>query len=339
MRISFFACLAFLYPCFSEVPLIRNGSLRGILTSKGDAWVEVKDDEGYLHRYLAPWEGPGPSKGGGFSSKVIKHFDQLVVGNRVHLSWFWNGHLRTSSVRVELPKEKDGLFQGYLLEVGDKWIDVQNIDEGKPWRFYLKWIGGYPENGGGYDPKIFGFLKDHRPTDPVRFYWSYDVRPRIERFIDKYEEEDVPFYEIKEVPPWLAAPESLEEMKFKDKPATDIQKILENKNAFNPFDMVIPNTSEVNPFDSIEEKGVNPFDSISPSNTKEKPFEEVSPTSAETNPFDTIQRRPNFDQNPFDASNPFQKSPFDLITPANPQKNPFDDIPPQKKFQNPFEKN
>ena len=44
----------------------KAGNLKGILNAKGDAWIEVKEDQGLLERYLAPWQGGSPARGGGF---------------------------------------------------------------------------------------------------------------------------------------------------------------------------------------------------------------------------------------------------------------------------------
>ncbi len=87
-------CLLLVFSFFSLLAgEVEQGTLRGILTSKGEAWVEVKDDNGYLHRYLAPWNGDAPSKGGGFDAETLELIEELVVGNRVNLAWFWDGHL------------------------------------------------------------------------------------------------------------------------------------------------------------------------------------------------------------------------------------------------------
>ena len=46
------------------------------------------------------------------------------------------------------PGKEKGMFEGYLLEIGDRWIDVQNADEGTS--AFLFTVGGwYPQNGGG----------------------------------------------------------------------------------------------------------------------------------------------------------------------------------------------
>ena len=127
-------------------PIIKSGIVNGILDSKGEAWIDVKSDDGSIHRYLAKWRGDGPSSGGGFAQNDLKSISKLVVGNRVKLEWFWENHLRIGSVQVILPGQTGGIFKGYILETSDRWVDAQNLHEGVPWRFYLPWVGGYPKN-------------------------------------------------------------------------------------------------------------------------------------------------------------------------------------------------
>ena len=60
--------------------LLKNGNLNGILVSKGEFWIEVKDDNGYSERYLAPWRGLGPTRGGGlFSLSIVLRSLSLVI--------------------------------------------------------------------------------------------------------------------------------------------------------------------------------------------------------------------------------------------------------------------
>ena len=287
---------------------LREGLVRGILNAKGEAWVEVKNDNGYLHRYLAPWHGDGPSKGGGFDPATLALIKQLVVGNRVNVTWFWDGHLRLNTVEHEMPDEKGGIFEGYVLEVGDRWIDAQNMDEGKPRRFYLRWNGGYPENGGGYDLEVLDELKNHEPTNPIRFYWSFDLRPRIDRVLTFEEVERRAFYDLDEVPPWLALPTPFE---IEKPPKRDV---------LNPFDAVAAPPG-VNPFDSVPSKNANPFDSVPTAN----PFEQADKKASPVNPFDASSKeKPQKPVNPFDstgekkAANPFENLPL--------PNNPFDSI-------------
>ena len=300
-------CLLLVFSFFSLLAgEVEQGTLRGILTSKGEAWVEVKDDNGYLHRYLAPWNGDAPSKGGGFDAETLELIEELVVGNRVNLAWFWDGHLRLAAVEHEIPKDMGGVFEGYVLEVGDRWIDAQNKEEGKPWRFYLRWNGGYPENGGGYDLTVLDKLKNHQPTNPIRFQWSFDLRPRIDQVLTFEELERRAFYDLDEVPPWLALPTPFE---IKKPPKPDL---------INPFDQV-SSPSGANPFDSVPAATDNPFDSVPSSN----PFEQSEKKAAPINPFDSAtQKKPQNPTNPFDSvedkkpDNPFENLPL--------PNNPFD---------------
>ncbi|MEC8044611.1 MAG: hypothetical protein VX130_08475 [Verrucomicrobiota bacterium] len=292
-----------------QVGQVREGFLSGILSSKGKAWIEVKGDEGYLHRYLAPWIGDGPGSGGGFDPSLLMRFDQLVVGNRVRLQWFWDGHLRVREIAKEIPETKEGIFVGYVLEVGEKFVDVQNKREGKPWRFYLPWKGGFPQNGGGYDKDVLLGLKEHQPTNPLRFEWSYDIRPRINRILTREEIEFRPFYDLDEVPPWLGPRDSTFEIKKPPK-----------RNIINPFDNVKPDNNQ-NPFDSVAPPS-NPFDSVAP---PANPFDSVTPT---TNPFDQV----GGDNKTPPEGKGQSPNPFDAVQPKPKTVNPFENVPlPQEK--------
>lgn len=287
--------------------LLKSGNLQGILVSKGEFWIEVKDDNGYAERYLAPWHGLGPSRGGGFDRASLSRFKELVVGNRVSMTWTWDGHLRAHEIGVILPGRESGMFEGYLLEIGDRWIDVQNADEKIPWRFYLPWVGGYPENGGDYDHRIIEPLREHQPTNPIIFEWKYQLRPRIVKLVTREEISFKPFYEMDNVPPWLGPPG-------------------QNKNMFNP--------KPVNPFDIIQGKSLNPFDSVTPKGQGINPFESSGSKPSPGNPFDSIPSS----QNPFDRISPPRKSssgnPFDSVNTKKKELNPFEGSAPSS---NPFE--
>jgi hypothetical protein len=93
-------------------PLLKKGQLDGILVSKGEFWIEVKDDNGYAERYLAPWRGLGPSRGGGFDPAYLALFKDLIVGNRVTMKWTWDGHLRVQEIETIRPGKDKGMFEG-----------------------------------------------------------------------------------------------------------------------------------------------------------------------------------------------------------------------------------
>ena len=307
LKILLFFLIGIYLPCFSDIPILQKGELQGILTSKGEAWLEVKDDKGFLHRYLAPWEGKGPTRGGSFNKEIITLIDSLVVGNRVLMQWYWNGHLRVENVQVILPKWKKNLFEGYVLEIGDKWIDVQNTNEGVPWRFYLPWVGGYPRSGGGYDEKILEPLREHEPTSPIIFEWKYELRPRIVKLFTREEITTKPFYEMEEIPPWLGPVERVVEPSSVDLLALNQKRQKGTDMEQNPFE-----SKKINPFDSAKNATINPFDNAAKQPLN--PFEGIAShhVPKSSNPFDSVG---NTSINPFEISqNKVPSNPFDQLS-------------------------
>ena len=98
----------------------------------------------------------------------------------------------SSMLKIIKPPHANGIFVGYIMKMSPRWIDVQNIDERRPWRFYLPWVGGYPE-GGGYDPKILTRFKTHEPTDPIRFH-GFTKSVHIVSTYDTVRDTTVPFW-------------------------------------------------------------------------------------------------------------------------------------------------
>ena len=285
------------------LPIKMQGRLNGILTAKGAAWIEVKDDEGYPHRYLPAWIGDSPARGGGFDPSILRELDAIAVGNRVELTWHWDGHLRVDRLKLLRPSRKKGVANGWVLEKGDKWVDVSSSKHGSPVRYYARWVGGAPDHGGSYHEPTLAFLEELEPADRVKLTWIYDVRPRILSLGmgDDAEEENVfvPFYEKRN----LLRPQLPPSMRT------------------NPFDSVSPSS----PTNAFDRGATNPFDHVSPN---------ASPVPAVT-PFDAAPAPPGPAGNPFDAApaiapmhaNPFSPnipgSPFD----AQPQSPPAPDNP------------
>ena len=280
----------------------KSGVLEGILSAKGEAWIDVREDGGLLERYLAPWSGESPARGGGFDLKTLGKFKELIVGNRVYLDWFWDGHLRVRKVREIRPSKKAGFFTGMLINKGDKWIEVEGTDNATPWRFYARWVGGLPEDGGRYHSRTLEFFENFEISNQVRFYWTYDHRPRIERFIEQEDDTFIPFYYGKTVP-------------------GSTNEIPPVSPVVNPFDQVSP-APPVNPFDQLPAGKPNQ----APPSPSANPFEQL-PQAVPGNPFDAV---PAPVGNPFDSAPPVNPMPKDA--------NPFDSAPtPQAKEMNPFE--
>jgi hypothetical protein len=69
-------------------PEKKSGTVVGVLTAKGEAWVEVKaDGEEKARRYTANWVGGGPQEGGGPDKEIVKVIKGLKVGSRLRLEW------------------------------------------------------------------------------------------------------------------------------------------------------------------------------------------------------------------------------------------------------------
>lgn len=309
------------------IPLQKEGLALGILTAKGEAWVDLKEDNGFQHRYLAPWVGGAPSKGGRFDPEILDLIAGTVVGNRVEVKWKFDGHLRLVGMAVTVPLEKEGVFVGKLIEIGDHWVDFENPDDRIPWRFYLRWIGGYPENGGGYDGRSREELIAQKGEPLFRFHWSYDVRPRFEGLMRLENYREPLFHHGRE-----------EDTGTKDTmPSPDTPGInpfdVQGTPKGNPFDGV---STPANPFDSQGTLPVNPFDQLSPAPVATPAASSMAPQG---NPFE--QAAPPPQQNPFDQPAAPRGNPFEQgspMVPAAPAGNPFEQAsPPPASTVNPFD--
>ena len=189
------------FALFGLVCAARQGKMEGILSSKGDSWIEVLNDANQLHRFIPQWHGKGPANGGHFNQETLQLINEIVVGNRVEVEWFYDGFLRMVDAEILHPNKRQGEFVGYIVNMSNRWVDIQNIDEGKPWRFYLPWVGGLPHQGGGYDQKVLDEFKKHEPTDPIRFSWAYYDRPTVVSVFENLTDLTLPFWVGKKIQP------------------------------------------------------------------------------------------------------------------------------------------
>ncbi len=282
---------------FGELPLKTKGKLDGILSAKGNSWIEVKDDEGYPHRYLPGWIGGPPNRGGGYDRAILSQFDEIPVGNRVQLTWHWDGHLRVDRLKLLRPYKRKGVVVGSIVDKGEMWVEVLSARYGIPSRYYVKWVGGSPGKGGGYDQATISRIGELESGYDVKLVWSYDIRPRVVSLLGVDEDEDafVPFYEqartMPKPSPGIPSP-----------PANPFDEV---PGSVSPFDQIAPPAATVpagNPFDLAHKPSPVPVPSVP------NPFDQASPAPASTPvPFD-----PNIPANPFDAQpSPVPASPFD----------------------------
>jgi hypothetical protein len=85
----------------------RKGTVVGLLTAKGENYVEVTaDGEEKARKYVPHWVGGAPAQGGGPDKAMLKQIAQLKVGSRIRLDWEFEERLRV--VRVEVLKAPEG---------------------------------------------------------------------------------------------------------------------------------------------------------------------------------------------------------------------------------------
>lgn len=87
----------------------RTGVLTGNLTRKGEGWIEVRDDNGLIERYL-PLDTVTPKNktqkalnadtDGNYDYAVLDAMKTAQIGDRVRLEWAWNERKRVVRLTV-----------------------------------------------------------------------------------------------------------------------------------------------------------------------------------------------------------------------------------------------
>ena len=84
----------------------RSGTVIGVVTDRGDNWVEVKAaGEEKARRYVPHWVGGQPKDGGGPDKKMVEKIKKLEVGSRVRLEWEFEERPRV--IKLEMLKEPE----------------------------------------------------------------------------------------------------------------------------------------------------------------------------------------------------------------------------------------
>jgi hypothetical protein len=85
----------------------KKGTVTGIVTAKGDNWIEVKaDGEEKGRRYVPHWRGGAPKDGGGLDKEMVAKIKEIPLKARVRLEWTFEERPRVEKIEV-LKKEKD----------------------------------------------------------------------------------------------------------------------------------------------------------------------------------------------------------------------------------------
>jgi hypothetical protein len=79
----------------------RKGTVTGLVTAKGDNWIEVKaDGEEKGRRYVPHWKGGLPANGGGPDKEMVAELKKIEVGSRVKLEWVFEERPRVEKIEV-----------------------------------------------------------------------------------------------------------------------------------------------------------------------------------------------------------------------------------------------
>jgi hypothetical protein len=86
----------------------RKGSVTGVVTAKGDNWIEVKaDGEERARRYVPHWRGGVPAQGGGPDKEIVAEIKKVPLNGRVKLDWAFEERPRVEKIEVlKKPEEK-----------------------------------------------------------------------------------------------------------------------------------------------------------------------------------------------------------------------------------------
>ena len=85
----------------------KKGTVTGIVTAKGDNWIEVKaDGEEKARRYVPNWKGGQPKDGGGPDKEIVAKIKETPLKARVRLEWSFHERPRVEKIEV-LKAEKE----------------------------------------------------------------------------------------------------------------------------------------------------------------------------------------------------------------------------------------
>ena len=85
----------------------KKGTVTGVVTAKGDNWIEVKaDGEERARRYVPHWRGGNPDKGGGPDKEMVAKIKEVPLKARVRLEWSFEERPRVEKIEVLKKEEK-----------------------------------------------------------------------------------------------------------------------------------------------------------------------------------------------------------------------------------------
>ena len=93
-----------------------SGAVAGLVTARGDAWIEVKEGEKPAVRFRAPWRGGNPQDGGGPDRDIVRKIAAANVGSQVELTWAMPEGKRIVALQV---RERGSASPETITDSGD----------------------------------------------------------------------------------------------------------------------------------------------------------------------------------------------------------------------------
>ena len=79
----------------------KKGTVTGVVTAKGDNWIEVKaDGEEKARKYVPHWKGGAPAAGGGPDKAMVARLKEIPLKSRVRLEWTFEERPRVEKIEI-----------------------------------------------------------------------------------------------------------------------------------------------------------------------------------------------------------------------------------------------
>lgn len=79
----------------------RKGTVSGVVTAKGDNFIEIKaDGEEKPRRYVPHWKGGAPAQGGGPDKDMVAKIKETPLKARVRIEWVFEERPRVEKIEV-----------------------------------------------------------------------------------------------------------------------------------------------------------------------------------------------------------------------------------------------
>lgn len=77
------------------------------------------------------------------------------------------------------PEKKSGTVTGVVTAKDKNTIDVKADGEEKARKYFPKWVGGAPAQGGGFDKNTLKTFSELKIGTRIRMEWEFEERPRV----------------------------------------------------------------------------------------------------------------------------------------------------------------